>query len=123
MALGATRRQLMAQLLTESLILGMLGAAAGVGLAALLVRALVLLGPASIPRLAPLTVDANVLAFAVGMAIATSIVFGLTPAVLVSGRSPNRSFAWVAAVRLGRARREPGDCWLSLSSHLPPCYW
>ena len=79
-ALGATRRQLIAQLLTESLVLGMLGAAAGVGIAIVLVRALVLFGPASIPRLATLTVDASVLAFAVAVAIATSIAFGLTPA-------------------------------------------
>ena len=93
MALGATRRQLVAQLLTESLALGMLGAATGVGIAVLLVRALVLLGPASIPRLAALTVDVNVLAFAVGAAIATSIAFGLMPAVLVSGRFTHRSFA------------------------------
>jgi predicted permease len=93
MALGATRRQMIAQLLTESLVFGMLGAAAGVGIAVLLVRALVLLGPASIPRLAALTVDANVLAFAVGAAIVTSIVFGLAPAVMVSGRFGHGSFA------------------------------
>ena len=92
MALGATRRRLAAQLLTESLVLGMLGAAAGVAMAILLVRALVLLGPASIPRLATLTVDANVLAFALCAATATSVAFGLTPALLVSGRSRNRSF-------------------------------
>src|SRR5438094_9832878 len=91
-ALGATRRQLIAQLLNESLALGMFGAAAGVGIAVLLVRALVLLGPASIPRLAALTVDVNVLAFALGVAIATSITFGLTPAVLVSGRLTHRQF-------------------------------
>ena len=102
-ALGATRRQLMAQLLTESLVLGMLGAAAGVGMAILLVRALVLLGPASIPRLATLTVDVNVLAFAVGVAIATSIAFGLTPAVLVSGRSTNRSFALSSRGAVGKS--------------------
>ena len=93
LALGATRRQLIAQLLTESLVLGMLGAAAGVGMAALLVRALVLFGPASIPRLAALTIDANVLAFAVGAAIVTTIVFGLAPAVIVSGRLTHGSFA------------------------------
>ena len=86
MALGATRRRLIAQLLTESLVLGMLGGLAGVGMAMFLVRVLVLLGPASIPRLATLTVDLNVLAFAVGAAIVTSIVFGLAPAVMVSGR-------------------------------------
>jgi putative ABC transport system permease protein len=89
-ALGATRRQLIAQLLTESLVLGMLGAAAGVGVAVVLVRALVLLGPASIPRLATLTVDVNVLAFALGAGIATSIAFGLTPALSVSGRVAHR---------------------------------
>jgi putative ABC transport system permease protein len=92
-ALGATRRQLIAQLLTESLVLGMLGAAAGVGMAILLVRALVLFGPGSIPRLTTLTIDANVLAFAVGAAIVTSIVFGLAPAVMVSGRSTRAAFA------------------------------
>ena len=92
-ALGATRRQLIAQLLTESLVLGLLGAAAGAGVAVLLVRALVLLGPASIPRLATLTVDVHVLAFALGTGIATSIVFGLTPALSVSGRVAHRSSA------------------------------
>jgi putative ABC transport system permease protein len=102
-ALGATRRQLIAQFLTESLVLGMLGAAAGVGIAVLLVRALVLLGPASIPRLAALTVDANVLAFALGAAIATSIAFGLTPAVLVSGRFAHRSFALSGRGAVGKS--------------------
>ena len=102
LALGATRRQLIAQLLTESLVLGMLGAAAGVSIALVLVRALVLLGPASIPRLATLTVDANVLAFTVTVAIATSIAFGLTPAVLVSGRLSNRSFAFGSRGAVGK---------------------
>ena len=92
-ALGATRRQLIAQLLTESLALGTLGAAAGVGLAVLLVRALVLLGPPSIPRLASLAVDVNVLAFALGTAVVTSTAFGLAPVVLVSGGLARRSFA------------------------------
>ena len=101
-ALGATRRQLIAQLLTEGLLLGMLGAAAGVGIAILLVRALVLLGPASIPRLATLTVDANVLAFAVVVAITTSVAFGLMPAVLVSGRSTHRSLSLSSRGAVGK---------------------
>jgi putative ABC transport system permease protein len=91
-ALGATRRQLIAQLLTESLVLGMLGATAGAGGAVLLVHALVLLGPASIPRLSTLTVDLNILAFALGAAIVTSITFGLTPALSVSRRSGHHRF-------------------------------
>ena len=108
-ALGATRRQLIAQLLTESLALGMLGAAAGVGIAVLLVRALVLLGPASIPRLTAVTIDANVLAFALGAAIATSIAFGLTPAMWLSGRFTHGSLALSSRGAVGksttRARR------------------
>lgn len=83
-ALGATRQQMIGQLLFESLVLGMLGAAAGIAIAIPLVRALVLLGPASIPRLAYLSVDATVLAVAVGAAIVTSVVFGLAPAVMGS---------------------------------------
>ena len=93
MALGATSRQLIAQLLTESLVLGMLGAVAGVGIAIGLVRALVLLGPETIPRLATLTVDTTMLAFALAAAFVTSLAFGLAPAVLVSGRLTNGSVA------------------------------
>ena len=93
MALGATRRRVIAQLLTESLLLGILGALAGMAIAVLMIRALVLLGPSSIPRLTFLTVDANVLAFAVGAAIITSIVFGLAPAVMMSGRRAHGSSA------------------------------
>ncbi|HEY7058829.1 MAG TPA: ABC transporter permease [Vicinamibacterales bacterium] len=92
-ALGATRGQLIAQLLTESLVLGLLGATTGVGVAVLLVRALVRLGPASIPLVSTLTVDATVLAFTLAAAVVTSIVFGVTPAVSVSGRFAHGSFA------------------------------
>ena len=91
-ALGASRRQLVAQLLTESLVLGILGGAAGAGVAFWIVRALVLLGPTSIPRLQELAVDTNVLGFSVALALVTSIVSGLTPALAISGRSIHRGF-------------------------------
>jgi predicted permease len=89
-ALGASRRQLIAQLLTESLVLGALGGAAGAGVAFCFVRALVLLGPTSIPRLPELSVDMHVLAFGFAMTLVTSIACGLTPALAVSGRSTER---------------------------------
>ena len=89
-ALGASRRQLVAQLLTESLVLGMLGGAAGAGVAFCFVRALVLLGPASIPRLPDLSVDMHVLAFGLAMTLVTSIACGLAPALAVAGRSGQR---------------------------------
>jgi putative ABC transport system permease protein len=92
-ALGASRRQLIAQLLTESLVLGMLGGAAGAGVAFCFVRALVLLGPTSIPLLPELSVDMHVLAFGLAMTLVTSIACGLTPALAVSGWSIQGFFA------------------------------
>ena len=108
-ALGASRRQLIAQLLTESLVLGVLGGAAGAGLAFGLVRAVVLLGPASIPGLPSLSVDVQVLAFGLAMTFVTSLACGLTPALAVSGRFTRRVFALGSRGAVGptgtRARR------------------
>ena len=92
-ALGASRLQLIGQLLIESLVLGALGTIAGASLAFLPVRALVLLGPSSIPRLSEVALDVHVLAFAAGVAIVTSLVFGLTPAISASAWSSGRGFA------------------------------
>ena len=92
-ALGASRLQLIGQLLIESLVLGVLGTIAGASLAFLPVRALVLLGPSLIPRLSEVAVDGHVLSFAAGAAIVTSFVFGLTPAISASGWSSGGGFA------------------------------
>lgn len=83
-ALGASRARLARQLLTESLLLGLLGAAVGLGMAswaAVLVRTL---GPADIPRLRDVTMDANALGFTLLLAVVTSVVFGLVPAAQIS---------------------------------------
>ncbi|MDP2320377.1 MAG: ABC transporter permease [Acidobacteriota bacterium] len=82
-AIGATRGRIAAQLLTESLVLGALGGAAGVALAALLIQIAVPLVPA-MPFTADVTLNLRVLAFATAMALAVSVLVGLLPAIRVS---------------------------------------
>jgi putative ABC transport system permease protein len=79
-ALGATRVRLARQLLTESLLLSLAGAAAGLALAYAAVRAFVVAAPPTIvPRLASIGVDWPVLVFTLAVALATGILFGLAP--------------------------------------------
>jgi predicted permease len=80
-ALGASWRQVVGQLLTESVLLGLLGGAAGLVLAQaslLVVRAL---NPGNIPRLDAITIDPTVLAFTFGVSLLTGVIFGLAPAL------------------------------------------
>lgn len=78
-ALGASRGRIAAQLLTESLLLGLLGGTAGVALAALLVRAAVPFLPA--PFTADIGLDGRVLSFAVAVTLAVSALVGTLPAL------------------------------------------
>jgi putative ABC transport system permease protein len=83
-AIGAGRARIVRQLLAESLVLALASAAAGVGLAWGGVRMLVAAAPANIPRLATTRIDGWVLLFALGVAIVSSVLFGLVPALKVS---------------------------------------
>ncbi len=78
-ALGADRRRLSRELLLESLILGLGGGVAGVGLAAAALRLLVALAPQGLPRLDEITLDPTVLAFALAVSVAAPLLFGLLP--------------------------------------------
>jgi putative ABC transport system permease protein len=84
-ALGAGRRRLIAQFLSEAVLLGLLGGAAGLAAAYWCTRALVALAPASIPRLAEVAIDLRVLTFTLAVAVGTSVLFGLMPALSASG--------------------------------------
>ncbi|MGC2662209.1 MAG: FtsX-like permease family protein [Bryobacteraceae bacterium] len=86
-ALGARGRHLVAQVLTESLLLGCIGGALGIGFAYAGNRILVHSLPASlqIPRLEDTHVDLAVLCFAVLLTTAVAVLFGIAPAVALSG--------------------------------------
>ena len=79
-ALGASRFRLSAQVLFESLLLGVTGAALGITLAFGIVKAVVSLGPAEIPLLADTSIDGTVLAFTVAATLLTVVLVGLVPA-------------------------------------------
>jgi putative ABC transport system permease protein len=78
-ALGASRRRLARQLLTESMALAVAGGALGAFIAFVSVPALVRHLPADLPRTAEIAVDGRVLAFTSLVALMTGIVFGLVP--------------------------------------------
>jgi predicted permease len=88
LALGATRGRIIRQLLTESVLLSLISAAAGVGAAAIGVRVLVGALPSQLPRLNPIGVDARVLGFSLAIALLTTLVFGLIPAWQASRTHP-----------------------------------
>jgi putative ABC transport system permease protein len=79
-ALGAGQGRLVRQLLTESLVLSTLSAAAGVALARWCLELLIAFSPEGVPRLEQARIDGTVLAFALVLAIAASVLFGLVPA-------------------------------------------
>jgi putative ABC transport system permease protein len=81
MALGASRGRVIRQLLVESLVLGLLGGAAGLLLARLLARSLVVLSPVQTPLLAAPALDGRVLAFTLAVALFTGMAVGLLPAL------------------------------------------
>ncbi len=80
-ALGAGRGRIVRQLLTESLVLGLGGVAAGLAFAAAMIRGLRNASPAGIPRLDQVRIDGPVLAFALGLGLAATLLFGLVPAL------------------------------------------
>jgi predicted permease len=84
LALGAGRARLVQQFLTEGLLLSLMGGAAGIGIALLTVRALAAMRPFGLQVLQQTTIDGRVLAFALGLAALSGLIFGLAPLGQVS---------------------------------------
>ena len=79
-AIGADRAALIRQLLTESVLIALIGGGLGILLAFWGVDLILALDPGEVPRVAPVAVDGYALAFALVLSIATGILFGVVPA-------------------------------------------
>lgn len=101
MALGAERWRIVHQLLTEAVVLSLLGAALGVLLAQIAMDVtLPLVPPFALPRLGGIAIDARVMAFCLGLSLVSTLLIGLVPALRVSGAA----FGEDLALRAGAAR-------------------
>ncbi len=101
-ALGAGRGRVVRQLLTENVLLGLMGTVLGLGLAWVGTKALLSVAP-PLPRLEEVTLSGQVLLFAVVAGLSTGIMFGLAPALSLAGRS-----AGIAFVPRGQSMRREG---------------
>ena len=103
-ALGASRRHLLQQLLTEGLLLSGAGAFAGVLLAWAAVKAIAVTDAGTIPRIREVTLDWNVVVFAVAVTLATGVVFGMAPAVQTLSQSLNETLRSAGGRAMGSIR-------------------
>jgi predicted permease len=84
-ALGAGRGRIVRSLLAESVLLGVMAGALGVGLAYGGLRVLVAIGPANLPRLGEISLDSRAFGFTLVLSLVSGLLFGLIPAVRYSG--------------------------------------
>jgi putative ABC transport system permease protein len=103
-ALGADRARIVRQLLTESVLLSLVGGASGLLLAKWGTDFLLRLAPADLPRLSDVALDGRALAFTAAITLLTGVIFGLVPALQAS--RPNLNEVMKDA---GRASTEGGQ--------------
>jgi predicted permease len=88
-ALGAGWTRIVRGLLVESVMLGLMGGVIGVGLAYAGVRFLVTIGPANLPRLDEISIDARTLGFTLVLSVLSGLLLGLIPALKYAGPRPS----------------------------------
>jgi putative ABC transport system permease protein len=106
-ALGAGRARLILQLLAESALLSVLGAAGGLGLAIGVVHAMARVIPPQLYRVGEIAVNMRALGFALTLCLVTTVLFGLTPALHAAQRDPNVSIRYFSGVAPRGLRRRP----------------
>src|SRR5207237_6585637 len=89
-ALGASRGQLVRQVLTESVLISLAGGVAALAVLLLAQKSLLAMMPADVPRLAEVHADWRMVAFALVLSLATGVLVGLMPALHASAIDPNR---------------------------------
>lgn len=107
-ALGAERARLLRQVLTESLLLAGAGALAGLGVAWAVTKALVAVLAAETTLWLTPGLDARMLGFATGVAVATAVIFGVLPALVMSRVEPQVAMRQGVASSASPARRRLG---------------
>ena len=90
-ALGATRARIIGQLLTENVILSLLGGVVGFLFSLAAVPALLRLSPPNLPRMNEVSIDGRVLAFTIFVSIASGLIFGVVPALQAFGKDLNEA--------------------------------
>ena len=105
-ALGAGRGRIVRQLLTESMVLGVLGGALGVGLALLGTRLVLGLSAVGLPRMSEVHLDARVLVFTLLVSLLSGALFGLAPALAAVRSSAADSLRGAAGLPGGHRRSQ-----------------
>jgi predicted permease len=104
-AIGASRGQILRQLLSETLLLSLGGGALGVLLAAWGVRALLAFEPGKLPRVQDVSVSREVLLFSLGVSLLTAVALGLATALRAARHAPGGALATGGRAAAGPANR------------------